>query len=203
MLLFYYARPLTFHCRWDGQTPAKYYDVIYCAVCDNWDSLCIKIANTGIYKQRFDHIPNIISYQSKNKPTQTMTYIYGEYEFNQEINSFKDNQKLVCDHFSTKWKGSNIGKMLFGLPKDQCTFKWTSKALNTDANLLELFQIYMDTEQLDSDGIEVEFGEDACMDECFFIEWLRDEDDQRLGLSIKDENQWTAIWMYLSTMARR
>ena len=34
-----------------------------------------------------------------------------------------------------------------------------------------------------------EFGADGSFDECFFIEWLRDEDNEKPGLCIKDEHK--------------
>ena len=198
LLLFYYAKPLTFHCQWDStQTNAKSGDIIYCAVCDNWDSLLIKIANMD--KQKFQKIPNILSYHSKSEQNQTVTNTYGKYGFNQVVNLFEDDQQLICSRFSHKYAQSpNIEKMIRAI--SQC--KWTSKALNIEADLLELFQIYLDAEQLDDDGIEDEFGDDACLDECFFIEWLRDENNERLGTSISDEDQLTKIWKYLSSVAR-
>ena len=200
LLLIFYAKPLTFHCRWDSQTDAKSGDIIYCAVCDNWDTLLIKIAN--IDNKNFQKAPNIISYHSKNESqTQAVTNIYGQCGFNRAVNLFQDNQELICSTFDTKYSLSpNIDRMIRALSEDQC--KWTSKALNTYADLLELFQIYLDAEQLDDEGIEDEFGDDACLDECFFIEWLRDENNERLGLSIKDEDQLTKIWKYLSSIAR-
>ena len=38
------------------------------------------------------------------------------------------------------------------------------------------------------------FGDDINVNECFFIEWLRNEQNERSAISIKDETELIQIW---------
>ena len=141
----------------------------------------MKIANLN--KHIFT-IPNVMTIPSGRN-------IYGQCGFKQGIiNSLKDKQELMCS-IENYEQTPNIQRIIQSLRSGNGKYKWQK------TDLLELFQIYLDNEQLEDDGIDDEFGDDSSFNECFFIEWLRDEDDERPGMCIKDEDLLLRIWNYL------
>ena len=145
LLIIYYAKPLTFHCRWDSEQNSinsKSGDITYCAAWDDWTSLLIKIGDLDLDKnvQKFK-IPTIITINSTN--------VYGPFGFDEIINSLNDNEELLCSTFEKYDQAPNIKRIALNLSESiESSFKWDTTGLNTKADLLELFQIYLDAEQV-------------------------------------------------------
>ena len=52
-------------------------------------------------------------------------------------------------------------------------------------------------QQMEDEGMQDDFGPDTSIEDSFFIEWLRDEDDERPGMSVKDENKLIQVWNHI------
>ena len=139
-ILLYYAKTLTLYCQWND-TSFKSGHIWYCLACDNWESILQKIGNLNHDEPV---IPRMITIHSNidNK----MYNIFGPAGFNQIANSLIDNQQLLC--YMDDTDKPNINRIIQALTVGFAKDKWTMKAMNTNADLVELFRIFLDEEEV-------------------------------------------------------